>query len=174
MGKRKIVIFEFLAVLVLASCSTGNESRPGINSELDQGSTAQGSAVLNAPQTTNFQAESDSETSGGGDFEPTPEDQISFVPTPSPIFEQNYGLNQISDRDYRDLELVTLLPPDAIPAMTFPDYYAVEEANREYQPEELVIGVEFNGDARAYSVSLLSRHEIVNDTVGGIHLAVTW
>lgn len=97
-----------------------------------------------------------------------------FSPTPSPLFEQNYGQNEVSDRDYSDLEIVTLLPPDAIPAFTFPDYYSVKEANQEYPPDELVIGVEFNGDARAYSVSLLSRHEIVNDTVGGIHLAVTW
>ena len=97
-----------------------------------------------------------------------------FSPTPSPLFEQNYGLNEMSDRDYNDLEILTLLPPDAIPAFTFPEYYSVKEANQEYLPEEMVIGVEFNGDARAYAVSLLSRHEIVNDTVGGIHLAVTW
>jgi hypothetical protein len=99
---------------------------------------------------------------------------LLFFPTPSPLFEQNYGQNEVSDRDYSDLEIVTLLPPDAIPAFTFPEYYSVKEANQEYVPEEMVIGVEFNGDARAYSVSLLSKHEIVNDTVGGIHLAVTW
>ena len=40
--------------------------------------------------------------------------------------------------------------------------------------DEVVIGVEFDGDARAYSVPLLSNHEIVNDTVGGVKLAVTW
>lgn len=102
------------------------------------------------------------------------EPEVLFSPTPSPLFEQNFGQNELSDRDYSDLEIITLLPPDAIPAFTFPDYYSVKEANQEYAPEEMVIGVEFNGDARAYSVSLLSRHEIVNDTVGGIHLAVTW
>ena len=36
------------------------------------------------------------------------------------------------------------------------------------------LGVEFNGDARAYSVPLLSSHEIVNDTVGGVKISVTW
>ena len=97
-----------------------------------------------------------------------------FSPTMSPLFEQDYGPNETSDRDYSDLEIITLLPLDGIPALTFPNYYSVEAANQEYMPEELVIGVELNGDARAYSISLLSRHEIVNDTVGGIHLAVTW
>lgn len=96
------------------------------------------------------------------------------ISQPSATFAQNYGPNEISDRDYSELEIVTLLPQDAIPALTYPDYYTVEEANQEYFPDELVIGVEFNGDARAYAVSLLSTHEIVNESVGGIHLAVTW
>jgi hypothetical protein len=39
---------------------------------------------------------------------------------------------------------------------------------------ELILGVEIEGDARAYSVPLLSRHEIVNDVVGGKPIAVTW
>jgi len=108
------------------------------------------------------------------DLETEEDEEKTFSPTASPLFEQNYGSNEMSDRDYSDLEIVTLLPPDAIPAFTFPDYYSVKEANQEYLPEEMVIGVEFNGDARAYAVSLLSRHEIVNDTVGGIHLSVTW
>lgn len=102
------------------------------------------------------------------------QDLDAFQPTPSPLFEQSYRANSISDRDYSQYEIVTLLPPDAIPALSFPAFYKAERANREYLPDEMVIGVEFNGDAKAYPVELLSRHEIVNDTVGGIHLAVTW
>lgn len=113
------------------------------------------------------------ETGQEGPASPAPE-QPAFTPTPSPLFEQEYGPNPVSDRDYSEYELVTLLPQDAIPALDFPEYYSVSEANREYMPEELVIGIEFNGDARAYAVGLLSRHEIVNDTVGGIHVSVTW
>jgi hypothetical protein len=79
-----------------------------------------------------------------------------------------------SDKDYSDLEIITLLPQDAIPAIDDADYYSAEEADNEYSPDELVIGVVFNEDARAYSVSLLSRHEIVNETVGGVKIAVTW
>ena len=36
------------------------------------------------------------------------------------------------------------------------------------------VGVEYGGDSRAYPVPTLSRHEIVNDKVGGIPIAVTW
>ena len=75
---------------------------------------------------------------------------------------------------YDDLEIITLLPPDAIPAIDNPAFLSTAEADSEYAPEELVIGVEFNGEARAYSIPFLSSHEIVNDTVGGIKLSVTW
>ncbi len=75
---------------------------------------------------------------------------------------------------YADLEVITLLPPDAIPAIDNPQFLSVDEANAFYDPDELVLGVSFNGDSRAYSAPFLSGHEIVNDTVGGVKLAVTW
>jgi hypothetical protein len=74
----------------------------------------------------------------------------------------------------RELNIVTLLPRDGIPAIDNPEFLDVAQADEEYAPEELVIGVEFNGEARAYSIPLLSSHEIVNDTVGGEKIAVTW
>ena len=75
---------------------------------------------------------------------------------------------------YDEYEIVTLLPRDGIPAIDNPQFVSAAEADTAYDPDELVIGVEFNGDARAYSVPLLSNHEIVNDTVGGEKIAVTW
>ena len=74
----------------------------------------------------------------------------------------------------RDLQMVTLLPRDGIPAIDDPRFIPVDTANEQYDDDEVVIGVEFDGDARAYSVPLLSNHEIVNDTVGGVKIAVTW
>ncbi len=75
---------------------------------------------------------------------------------------------------YEDLEIVTLLPQDAIPAIDNPQFLSAAEADEFYDPDELVMGVEFGGEARAYSVPFLSRHEIVNDTVSGVKIAVTW
>jgi hypothetical protein len=71
-------------------------------------------------------------------------------------------------------EIITLLPRDSIPSIDDPEFYGVEEADLEYLPEELVLGVEVDGEARAYSVGLLSRHEIVNDTLAGHPISVTW
>lgn len=75
---------------------------------------------------------------------------------------------------YDEFEIITLLPQDAIPAIDNPIFHAADEADDYYEPDELVMGVVFNGDARAYSVPHLSRHEIVNDEVGGVKIAVTW
>lgn len=82
--------------------------------------------------------------------------------------------NETIEKKYSDLEIITLLPKDAIRAIDNPQFLTPDEANNEYAPDELILGVEFNGDARAYSVNFLSRHEIVNDTVGNVKIAVTW
>ena len=73
-----------------------------------------------------------------------------------------------------EYEIVTLLSPDAIPSIDDPHFYSGDEADAEYAPAELVLGVEQGGEAKAYSISLLSRHEIVNDSIAGRPIAVTW
>lgn len=92
------------------------------------------------------------------------------VSGPSPTNSQT----EQSSADERELTIVTLLPRDGIPAIDNPTFLDATQADDEYAPEELVIGVEFNGDARAYSIPFLSSHEIVNDMVGGEKIAVTW
>ena len=37
-----------------------------------------------------------------------------------------------------------------------------------------VLGVVVEGEARAYSLNLLNRHEIVNDRAGGLSFAAVW
>ena len=76
--------------------------------------------------------------------------------------------------DARQLELITLLGFDAIPAILNPDFVTADEAERWMEPDEQVMGLSINGDNRAYSIPMLSRHEIVNDVVGGVPVAVTW
>ena len=95
------------------------------------------------------------------------------APTPTEAGPTRTPNPELVER-YAEYELITLLPPDAIPAIDDPQFLSLADANEVYDPGELIIGVEFNGDARAYSVPLLSNHEIVNDTVGGEKIAVTW
>ncbi len=66
----------------------------------------------------------------------------------------------------------TLLPFDAIPAITDPQFVSANEA--ELDEDAPVIGVTLNGESHAYSLYLLNGHEIVNDVVGGQNIATTW
>ena len=75
--------------------------------------------------------------------------------------------------DLRPDEIVTVLPKDAIPAILKPRFGDSKSAAW-LSGRDLVVGVEFSGDSRAYPVATLSHHEIVNDTVGGQPIAVTW
>ena len=76
--------------------------------------------------------------------------------------------------DDEDLEIVTLLGFDAIPAILEPEFVDAAQADEWLEDDDLIIGVSINGDSRAYSVPMLSAHEIVNDVVGGEPVAVTW
>ena len=67
-----------------------------------------------------------------------------------------------------------LLPPGAIPAVMDPEWVSAEVADELYRPGEPVLGVALGGQAVAYSLWHLDRHEIVNDVVGGTPIAATW
>ena len=54
-----------------------------------------------------------------------------------------------------------------------PTFLAANETEY-FGDEELVLGVEFAGEVRAYPVRMLRYHHIVNDTVGGEPLLVTY
>ena len=64
-------------------------------------------------------------------------------------------------------------PKDGIPSIDAPRFVPVAESS-DLAATEPVIGLVVAGDARAYPLRILIRHEIVNDTVGGIPVAVTY
>ncbi len=65
-------------------------------------------------------------------------------------------------------------PKDGIPAVDNPQFVSAAEPIDWLDPREPVISVEIDGDARAYPLQILIYHEIVNDTVGGTPVAVTF
>lgn len=73
-----------------------------------------------------------------------------------------------------DFELVSVAPYDAIPAIFDPTFVSAAEADEQLLPRDLVLGVSVAGDHRAYGVAFLADHEVVNDVIGGVPLAVTW
>jgi hypothetical protein len=65
-------------------------------------------------------------------------------------------------------------PPDGIPSIDNPKFISVQEASKFLEASELVLGLNINGDIRAYPLQILVWHEIVNDEVGGVPVAVTY
>ena len=74
----------------------------------------------------------------------------------------------------RPLEIIASVPKDSIPAVDNPTFVSASQADGLMKDTDRVIGLSIDGDHRAYSVAFLSRHEIVNDVVGGVPVAVTW
>jgi Protein of unknown function (DUF3179) len=64
-------------------------------------------------------------------------------------------------------------PPDGIPAIDRPRFLRAADVDF-LDPVEPVLVLELGGEERAYPVQILIWHEIVNDTVGGIPVAVTY
>lgn len=60
---------------------------------------------------------------------------------------------------------------DQVPPLDGPEALPAADAC-DVLPDDLVIGVEAGGEARAYPLRVLARHEVVNDVVGGRRLAV--
>jgi hypothetical protein len=65
-------------------------------------------------------------------------------------------------------------PPDGIPSIDNPKFISVQEASKFLEDSELVLGLNINGDIRAYPLQILVWHEIVNDEIGSIPVAVTY
>lgn len=64
-------------------------------------------------------------------------------------------------------------PRDGIPALSHPKFITATDANW-LKPDDRVIGIEINGEHRAYPIRILNYHEIVNDRIGDTAFAVTY
>lgn len=62
---------------------------------------------------------------------------------------------------------------DGIPSIDNPQFTTIAETTG-LGDTEPVIGFSFNGEAKAYPLGILMSHEIVNDTIGGRKVAVTY
>ena len=75
--------------------------------------------------------------------------------------------------DFPQREIITVLAPDAIPAITDPVMLDKDQVGY-VSDNDLVFGVVIDGDARAYPHNIGWWHEIVNDVVGGRPLCITF
>ncbi len=64
-------------------------------------------------------------------------------------------------------------PKDGIPAISNPKFVSVEQASH-VSSSDRIVGITLDGVSKAYPISILNWHEIVNDEVNGQHFAITY
>lgn len=65
-------------------------------------------------------------------------------------------------------------PKDGIPSIDNPSFLSVKEADKLLGDGDFGVGIEIKGDAKFYPYKILVWHEIVNDTVGGKPVLITY
>jgi hypothetical protein len=147
--KTKYLVGLIALAMTLAACGPGATD----DGDADSGPTTAGNG---APTTS-----ADSET------EPLPEggasalDDMTDTSFPEPLVDPEEIISGGP-------------PPDGIPPIEDPQFVTVDEADEWIGAEEPVIYLEMNDEVHAYPVQILIWHEIVNDTVGGVPVAVTY
>ena len=91
------------------------------------------------------------------------EDDEELVPNPAVEIEGRW----VDPDDYHQV-----IPRDHILPVYKPSFSLGSSVSLE--PDALVIGVDINGETKAYPVGPLVYREMVNDVVGGVPLLVTW
>ncbi len=113
---------------------------------------------------------------------PTPDPTESSPPatTPEPAERSPAGAVSQFDTDFAihsvpyDEILSGGPPKDGIPAIDAPKFVGIEEADEWLEPQEPVILVEVGDLATAYPIQILMWHEIANDVIGDVSVAVTF
>lgn len=65
-------------------------------------------------------------------------------------------------------------PPDGIAPIDDPRFESIESASTWLQPQSPVLVFKHNNIARAYPLAIMTRHEIVNDEIDGLPIAITY
>ncbi len=142
------------------------ESDPGAEPEPAGGEDEQVGGAA-APTTAATGAASDSTPGLGGEpIESTPRENVlsalrdPFHPDqPPPLIDVD--------------EIRGVVPPDAIPALEDPAFEPASGVEW-LAGVEPVLALEVNGDARAYPLRIMTWHELVNGTVGGVPVTVSY
>ena len=99
-------------------------------------------------------------------------DANRFQVEPGPVQVPNDVYDPVAAGETVPVGYRQLLPRDAIFPVYNPTFTAASEAP--WGDETLIIGVEQDGESKAYPVSFLNRREMVIDWIGGSPVLVTW
>lgn len=136
----------FIIALTISSCGSADDLGVGQNHSSEPSNPSAGLAV-NTPI-------GDPASVDAGSGNPTP------IPTNARVEDSN------------DYYFPFLIPFDGIRPIYEPEF--VNAAESPLFDEELIIGVAWGGEAKAYSITVLRFREMVDDELAGIPTLVTW
>jgi hypothetical protein len=159
MVKKLMVSVIVFASFLLSACASASRPIEPINREQKTTPALNITPTLTAPESTPIQL-------------PSP----TFLPEePPPSGATVQFSTDFSKHTVPYGEILSGGPPkDGIPAVDEPKFIDVKEADGWLKSVEPVILVKVGQKARAYPLQILIWHEIVNDTVGGVPLVVTF
>ncbi len=71
-------------------------------------------------------------------------------------------------------EISIVMPRGSFQVLNYPEFIGKEKGLKSFFAKEPIMYVEINGEAKAYSLNMLSVHEIANDTLGGVPILSTF
>jgi hypothetical protein len=71
-------------------------------------------------------------------------------------------------------DLTMAVAKDALPTIDFPKFISKSDPNFNFYEHEPIIAVSYNGESKAYPLSLLTMYELSNDSIGGEQVMVTF
>ena len=177
---RKIGFITMGAVgaLIVAACSSGGDSGAAPADSASASSDIPTATSTPTPMPTPTPA-----STAVGTATATPPPTVTLDPSRRPtqselgistfaIFE--WPRTDFTKRSVEFDEIVQAQSRDGIPAINTPRFDSLEFARTWLSDRDPVLAIEVNGEAKAYPLGILLWHEIVNDTIGGLPVAVTY
>ena len=127
------------------------------------------SVVVETPISASQSIANSNGEEGGVEPDPDYERALSAARLNASGWDTDFRLHTVP---YSQIKFV--IPRDNIPSIDKPKFVAPSEASAWLKDVEPVVALEVNGDARAYPLQILTWHEIVNDDVGDVPVAVTF
>jgi Protein of unknown function (DUF3179) len=90
------------------------------------------------------------------------------------ILRETFGFDETTPKSVELDDLKQGCPArDCIPSIDKPKFVSADDADH-VADDAIVIAISHGGEYRAYPAQILDHHEIVNDTIAGDPIAITW
>jgi len=157
---KKLFTIPILFLLIFAACSSQTGQRPTGNQVIKDEN------IESATETPSFES--------GEEATMTPVENLSDEASPPAgalrEFTTDFSIHAVPYD-----EILSGGPSkDGIPAIDNPEFISVEEADQWLDSREPVIRVTINQAVKAYPIQILTWHEIVNDSLGGTPIVVSF